>query len=73
MGLQSLMMLGNVALATSSTVVCGPLSAWRRSSIAEFKPELLSEDEVEALWTRVTAEEAARARELSLTRVKEQI
>ncbi|HUW95825.1 MAG TPA: aminotransferase class III-fold pyridoxal phosphate-dependent enzyme [Anaerolineae bacterium] len=38
-----------------------------------FQPEVLSEEEVEKLLTQVTEEEVARARELCLTPLKEQI
>jgi 4-aminobutyrate aminotransferase-like enzyme len=38
-----------------------------------FQPEVLSEEEVEELLTQVTEEEVARARELCLTPLKEQI
>lgn len=41
--------------------------------MAEFRPEVLNEDEVEQLLTQVTEEEVVRARELSLTPLKEQI
>jgi 4-aminobutyrate aminotransferase-like enzyme len=41
--------------------------------MAGFQPEVLSEDEVELLLTQVTEEEVSRARELSLTPLKEQI
>lgn len=50
-----------------------PFSTARRRRTAGFEPDVLSEQEVRELLTEVTEEQEAKARELSLTPLKEQI
>ena len=62
----------NVRLALLLRRLMDPFSTARRRRTAGFEPDVLTEQEVRELLTEVTEEQEAKARELSLTPLKEQ-